>query len=217
MSCGIYMIQNRINGKIYIGQSVNIEERWYNEKRCKHNTINSRFRDDFNTFGADSFVFTIIELCDIEELNNREKFYIKLYHSNDFDFGYNISIGGSYKKNVARNDWERQMLRIQTKKRYYERHKDEIDKKRKDFQINHREEYLNYFKKHNAKRKNTEAFKEARKRGAIKKQEQRHRLCIDPIIGDTITFSALQGRQQRHKEKYKNFNIHECFIYKEQK
>ena len=28
MTCGIYMIQNKINGKIYIGQAVDIEDRW---------------------------------------------------------------------------------------------------------------------------------------------------------------------------------------------
>lgn len=28
MTCGIYKIENKINGKLYIGQSVNIEKRW---------------------------------------------------------------------------------------------------------------------------------------------------------------------------------------------
>ena len=32
MTCGIYKIENKINGKLYIGQSINIEERWKNHK-----------------------------------------------------------------------------------------------------------------------------------------------------------------------------------------
>lgn len=28
MSCGIYLIRNKINNKVYIGLSVDIEERW---------------------------------------------------------------------------------------------------------------------------------------------------------------------------------------------
>ena len=28
MSCGIYIIKNLVNNKVYIGSSVNIEERW---------------------------------------------------------------------------------------------------------------------------------------------------------------------------------------------
>ena len=32
MTCGIYMIQNLVNFKIYIGQSVDIERRWGEHK-----------------------------------------------------------------------------------------------------------------------------------------------------------------------------------------
>ena len=28
MTCGIYKIENKINGKVYIGQSIEIERRW---------------------------------------------------------------------------------------------------------------------------------------------------------------------------------------------
>ncbi len=32
MSCGIYLIRNKINNKVYIGLSVNIEERWQHHR-----------------------------------------------------------------------------------------------------------------------------------------------------------------------------------------
>lgn len=32
MTCGIYKIENKLNGKVYIGQSINIEQRWREHK-----------------------------------------------------------------------------------------------------------------------------------------------------------------------------------------
>ena len=64
-----------------------------------------------------------MEECSLENLDAREMFYIRLYHSYDRDFGYNVSLGGCYNKKRVRNEWERKMLRKATCKRYRESHK----------------------------------------------------------------------------------------------
>ena len=64
---GIYRIQNNINGKSYIGQSVNIERRWKEEKRMSD--TNDHLTKSFLKYGIDNFTFSVIEECEIEELD----------------------------------------------------------------------------------------------------------------------------------------------------
>lgn len=40
--CGVYAIKNTVNGKFYVGSSVNIKQRWYDHCwRLNHNTTNN--------------------------------------------------------------------------------------------------------------------------------------------------------------------------------
>ena len=96
MTCGIYMIQNKVNGKIYIGQSVNIEKRWKNHKselRGNHH-YNEHLQHAWNKYGEDNFEFTVICECDENQLNAREEYYIFELMSYDRRVGYNRTYGG---------------------------------------------------------------------------------------------------------------------------
>ena len=70
---GIYKITNP-KGRIYIGQSTNIEKRFkqYKSLKCKNQT---RLFKSFMIHGVDSHIFETIEECSISELNNRERFW----------------------------------------------------------------------------------------------------------------------------------------------
>lgn len=65
--CGIYKITNKVNGKIYMGQSVNILDRWNHHKSCCNNEkcheYNSPFYRALRKYGVDNFNFVIIEEC----------------------------------------------------------------------------------------------------------------------------------------------------------
>lgn len=91
MSCGIYKIQNLINNKIYIGQSINIEERWMAHKRLLDDCA---IHLAIQKYGIKNFSFDIIELCDKQLLNEKQIYYIKKYNSLSPN-GYNMTIGGS--------------------------------------------------------------------------------------------------------------------------
>ena len=87
---GIYKITNKINGKVYIGQSVNIQRRWRNHKSA----INDSFpiHKAFKKYGLENFDFEVLEECCIEDLSKREQYYI-LYFNSLVPNGYNIVFG----------------------------------------------------------------------------------------------------------------------------
>jgi group I intron endonuclease len=90
--CGIYCITNKINGKKYIGQSINIKERWHSEKQNRGN--NKHLTRAMEKYGRENFDFSIIEECPKELLDTKEEEYIKKFNSNNVEFGYNIAPGG---------------------------------------------------------------------------------------------------------------------------
>lgn len=61
---GIYKITNKLDGKIYIGQSNNLERRLSEHKQSRTLTID----DYINVLSVENFDFEIIEQCDINEL-----------------------------------------------------------------------------------------------------------------------------------------------------
>jgi group I intron endonuclease len=76
---GIYKITNP-KGKIYIGQSTNIEERW--EKGHKYNSgSGKKLKNSFKKYGWENHIKEIIEACLVEELSDRETYWIKYYDS----------------------------------------------------------------------------------------------------------------------------------------
>lgn len=94
---GIYKITNIINNKSYIGQSINIDKRLYEHKyKAFYKTdrsYNSAIHPAFRKYGIENFSFEILEECLLEELDEKEKYYIQKYNSL-IPNGYNILIGG---------------------------------------------------------------------------------------------------------------------------
>lgn len=93
---GIYKITNLINGKSYIGQSINIEKRFISHKQRAFNKkdrdYNKHLYCSIRKYGLNNFSFEILEECSIDELNDRERYYIIKYNS--FLNGYNLTLGG---------------------------------------------------------------------------------------------------------------------------
>jgi group I intron endonuclease len=92
----IYKITNLINGKVYIGQTYrSLKERMIGYKRLR---CNEHLKSAIIKYGFDNFKFEIIyETHNINELNEKEIFYIKEYNSTDKTIGYNIDLGGRNK------------------------------------------------------------------------------------------------------------------------
>lgn len=93
MSC-IYKITNKINNKVYIGQTYSsLENRWHTHKNAwKGNRHCQALYDAFDKYGIDNFTIEEVEQCDITQLNDREIYWIKQYNS--YENGYNLTRGG---------------------------------------------------------------------------------------------------------------------------
>lgn len=93
---GIYKIHNLINNKLYIGQSVNIRQRWMTHKQCLRNRKheNTYLQQSWDKYGEDAFEFKVLEYCSIDQLDERECYYINLFHTTERDYGYNLKSGG---------------------------------------------------------------------------------------------------------------------------
>ena len=90
MEKAIYKITNKINGKIYIGQSINPEQRF--EQHCRKKEKNaSLINKAINKYGKSNFELSIIEWS--EDYNEKEKYWIQYYQSL-VPYGYNIARGG---------------------------------------------------------------------------------------------------------------------------
>lgn len=102
MNSGIYLIKNKITGKVYVGQSKNVKSRLFvhksNLKLNKH--YNHHLQSSVNKYGIESFVFKEIESCKVEELNKREIFWIQKLNS--FKNGYNKNEGGSSRNHACK-------------------------------------------------------------------------------------------------------------------
>ena len=110
---GIYKITNP-KGKTYIGQSVNIEKRWNRYKNlipkdCIGQPLIYR---SLIKYGVKNHIFEIIELCNKEELNKLESYYIVLYNSFNSKCGLNLTSGGT---NYLFSDISRRKMSIAQK------------------------------------------------------------------------------------------------------
>ena len=88
---GIYKITNLENGMSYVGQSVDIAERW--KQHIKRGIgaeapTRNKLYPAMLQFGVENFTFEIVEECDKSLLDSREDYYQEFFHTKDF--GYSI-------------------------------------------------------------------------------------------------------------------------------
>lgn len=92
----IYKITNKINQKIYIGKTKNIDRRWKDHIRLAFTKNQKEYNKPlymaFRKYGINNFLFEIIEEVNNDKGEEREQYWIKYYDS--YNKGYNASIGG---------------------------------------------------------------------------------------------------------------------------
>jgi len=89
---GIYIILNTVNGKCYVGSSVNVFHRLKAHRdalsRGAHNS--THLQGAWNKYGSTSFSFELLKECQPEDLLEHEQFYVDVLACMDQGFGYNL-------------------------------------------------------------------------------------------------------------------------------
>lgn len=123
----IYILQNMINKKIYIGASNNPKKRF-----CKHFTIAKNtslykkkkqyyyIHNSINKYGKNNFAYYVIENFHTwKETVEAEQFWISFFRSWDNEYGYNLTKGGegTYGKKLSKSHKEKISISLLGNKR----------------------------------------------------------------------------------------------------
>ena len=92
--CGIYYIENSVNGKRIVGSSVHITKRWSRHRKDleKNKHGNPHLQSAWNKYGPSKFSFHIIEACNETDLLTLEDYYISMLNTFDRNWGYNLKL-----------------------------------------------------------------------------------------------------------------------------
>lgn len=98
----IYKVTNLINGKVYIGQTINFPKRkikHLSDVKLNKENDTSVFHRAIRKYGEENFSWEILEEISSEELDNREKYWIHFFDSYiEHNKGYNMTLGGDNAK-----------------------------------------------------------------------------------------------------------------------
>lgn len=119
----IYMHKNKINGKVYIGQSCNINVRWHPSSYQS----SSYFFNAIQKYGWENFEHIILEdNLTINEADEKEQYYIKFYKSLNRNYGYNLKTGGNAGYHLSKETKEKMR---QSNKKFYQNHQEDFIEK----------------------------------------------------------------------------------------
>lgn len=150
-SC-IYQIKNKINGKCYIGQTVDFQQRKLGHLSALRRGVsnNRHLQAAFNKYGEESFEFSILEFCDTSRLDDREEYWIEKKGS--CYTGYNMNKGGSGRRGFQHSEETKEKISAvlkgrnfseEARRRMSENHADVTGKKNPQYGI-HWKDRLSY-------------------------------------------------------------------------
>lgn len=92
----IYKATNLVNGRIYIGQTIEPLRKRLTKHLCEANGRRTTyFHKALHKYGIENFKWQVICICpNINSLNAQESYYIAHYQSNVLNVGYNLTSGG---------------------------------------------------------------------------------------------------------------------------
>ena len=168
---GIYKVTNKINGKVYIGQSVDIGRRWREHMTAKDDIY---FHKAIQKYGVENFEWEVIEQCKKSELDEREIYWIEYYDS--FNKGYNCTRGGEGNSGEGSPNWKGGISldpehKKEYGKQYYEENKEKIKEYNKQWYEANKEKRKEYREAHKEKAKE---YYEAHKEELKEKRKQRN-------------------------------------------
>ena len=102
---GIYCFENKINGKLYIGQAQDIRKRIQHHIASKDSLY---FHNALRKYGYINFNIYILEFANLDKLSELEIYYINKYNS--YTNGYNLTEGGEGHRGMSIKDEQKQII-----------------------------------------------------------------------------------------------------------
>jgi group I intron endonuclease len=104
-----------INGKVYIGQSINPQARWRRHKSdARLGKDKKHFASAIRKHGVENFTFEVIaQAKNLEDIDQAEIDCIAQYKSSDKNYGYNIALGGNGKR-IMSEETKRKIAKLMT-------------------------------------------------------------------------------------------------------
>ena len=165
--CGIYKVTNKINGKVYIGQSVDIGRRWHQHMTAEDDIY---LHKAIQKYGVENFEWEVIEQCKKKDLDEREIYWIEYYDS--YNKGYNCTKGGDVGPVMcgeANSNWKGGISSDpehlnQYSKQWYEVNKEKIKQHHKQYYQAHKEKRREYDRQYReANKEKAKEYREANK------------------------------------------------------
>ncbi len=130
----VYLVKNKINGKVYIGKSHHTPEKRFKihcqnafskKRKGKRNVY---FHKAITKYGSDAFEIFLLEKCETnEKAGEKEIFYIKKFNSKNHNIGYNLTDGGEGVVGRKKSKEEIERLRqLLTGRKLSEEHKKKL-------------------------------------------------------------------------------------------
>ena len=104
--CGIYLITHVETGLKYVGQSRDIKNRI---KYHRYGYGKQKLAIYIRKFGFDAFTWSVVEICPIEMLNERESYWIEELNCIS-PSGFNLTAGGQQAQKISEETRERMSI-----------------------------------------------------------------------------------------------------------
>lgn len=203
----VYMHVNKINGKRYVGiTGVDPEKRWgingarYIHKRPNGQWSHPAFGPAVEKYGWDGFDHLII-LSNVDEAEAKyaERYLIKWYQTNDGKHGYNCTGGGDgryihglgydveHKKEKER-EWHQKNIEKRHAQAHanYEKNKDHIIEKQKQYQKDNHDKYIErHHKYYESHKQQAHEYYERNKERILEKKREREQKKLEKLKEDT--------------------------------
>lgn len=125
MNSGIYTITNLFNNKMYVGMSKNIKNRLCHHKAELRGNyhINEFLQKSWNKYGAENFLFEVLEECEEQFLCSQEHYWCNMLNTHDMKYGYNLLPTHPYCLNLSSKFIREKISKKLTGRKLSEEHK----------------------------------------------------------------------------------------------
>lgn len=107
----VYLITNKVNGKVYVGQTKDFTQRKAGHLYGARKGYPQLIYRSIRKHGEENFSFEILEECDDLVIDEREQRWIAHYDSFNSDKGYNLTHGGGGRQGYVASEQTRIRLR----------------------------------------------------------------------------------------------------------